>query len=307
MGFLYQGVWTDESHFPTDDDGHYVRPDSVFRRRPEVPFVPEPGRNHLYLAHACPWCHRTAIVRQLKGLQQAVDVSFVDPIMREGGWKFTDAAHSDPLFHSAFAHELYTRADPTYTGRVTVPILWDKQLGTIVCNESRDIVRMFDEAGTGPTLRPPPALAEEHDALADRIYNTVNNGVYRAGFATTQQAYATSYAALFETLDALAARLQDGRPHLMGDLLTEVDIFLFVTLVRFDAVYFGHFKCNRNRIEDEPALQGFLERLWARPAFRETTHLDEIQRHYYGSHQSLNPHGIVPCGPRLRILGGEAP
>jgi glutathionyl-hydroquinone reductase len=306
MGFLRDGVWSDESHFPTDERGRFVRSASAFRLRPDVPFVPEPGRNHLYLAHACPWCHRTAIVRSLKGLEPVVSVSYVAPLMLEGGWRFTDEAHHDPVHGSTFAHQLYTRADPHYTGRVTVPILWDRQADTIVCNESADIVRLFDDAGSGSSLRPAATgLAAEMDALAGRIYDTVNNGVYKCGFAVTQEAYEESFHALFATLDAVSARLASHGPFLMGAELAEIDVFLYVTLVRFDAVYFGHFKCNRSRIEDDPVLQGYLERLWSIPAFRNTTNFAEIKQHYYGSHRSLNPTGIVPVGPRLKLLRGR--
>ena len=300
MGYLREGVWTDDEHWPTDDGGRFVRGASQFRRRPEAPFVPEPGRNHLYLAHACPWCHRTAIARELKGLQDKVTVSFVSPLMREGGWRFDGQDYVDPLFGSAFAHQIYTRADPRYNGRVTVPILWDREADRLVCNESEDIVRMFDEAGPkSPALYPAHRRSEIDDTNAF-VYDAVNNGVYKCGFARTQEAYEEAYRALFEALDKLSARLA-GHPFLVGDTLTEADIRLYVTLVRFDVVYFGHFKCNRNRIEDDPVLQAYLERLYAMPAFGGTTRFDEIKRHYYGSHRNLNPSGIVPLGPRLHL------
>ena len=302
MGYLDQGVWTDTEHWPADSAGRFVRGAAQFRRREAFPFVPEAGRYHLTLAHACPWCHRTAIARALAGLEDVVSVSFVDPLMREGGWRFTDAEHHDPLFGATFVHEHYTRAAPTYTGRVTVPILWDRVADTIVCNESEDIVRMFDEVG-GTNLRP-AALADAIDAVNLRVYDAVNNGVYKCGFARSQGAYEEAWSALFAELDACSTRLRD-HDFLVGDELTEADIRLFVTLVRFDAVYFGHFKCNRNRIQDDVALQAYLERLWLIPAFRDTTRLDEIQKHYYGSHRNLNPSGIVPAGPRLRLLGGR--
>jgi putative glutathione S-transferase len=300
MGHLSNGVWSDDEQWSTDEGGRFVRGAAQFRRRASAPFVPETGRNHLYLAHACPWCHRTAIARELKGLQSVVSVSYVAPLMREGGWRFDGEAHTDPLFGAAFAHEIYTRADARYSGRVTVPILWDRKAGTIVCNESEDIVRMFDEAGTqGPKLYPERLRAEidEVDAL---MYEHVNNGVYECGFARSQSAYEEAFRSLFATLDRLSARLA-GHPYLVGDTLTEADIRLFVTLVRFDAVYFGHFKCNRNRIEDDPVLQAYLERLWGMPAFRDTTRFDEIKQHYYGSHRNINPSGIVPVGPRLHL------
>ncbi|MEQ1506250.1 MAG: glutathione S-transferase C-terminal domain-containing protein [Myxococcota bacterium] len=298
MGYLRDGTWVDDEHWSADADGRFQRDAARFRRRPEAPFVPDPGRNHLVLAHACPWCHRTAIARALKGLEDVVSVSFVDPLMREGGWRFT-ADRPDPLFGASYAHELYTRAAPGYSGRVTVPILWDRATNTIVCNESEDIVRLFDAVGSGPSLRPEP-LAAELDAINGRMYDAVNNGVYACGFARTQRAYEAAFAALFQALDALSERLRD-RAFLVGDQLTEADLRLYVTLVRFDAVYFGHFKCNRNRIEEDPVLQRYLERLYAIPAFGRTTDFAEIKQHYYGSHRNLNPSGIVPVGPRLRL------
>lgn len=303
MGYLREGVWTDDEHWPTDDAGRFIRGSALFRRRVEAPFVATAGRNHLYLAHACPWCHRTAIARELKGLQDVVTVSFVAPLMREGGWRFEAPDYTDPVFGAAFVHEVYTRADPRYNGRVTVPVLWDREAEAVVCNESEDIVRMFDEAGTrGPTLYP-AALRTEIDEINALVYDAVNNGVYKCGFARSQGAYEEAYRALFDTLDKLSTRLA-GHPFLVGDTLTEADIRLYVTLVRFDSVYYGHFKCNRNRIEDDPVLQAYLERLYTMPAFRDTTRFDEIKKHYYGSHRNLNPSGIVPVGPRLHLLEG---
>lgn len=302
MGYLEAGVWTDNEHWPTDSGGRFVRGAAQFRPRDGVPFVPEPGRNHLYLAHACPWCHRTAIARALAGLEDVVSVSFVDPLMREGGWRFTDEAHQDPLFGFTHAHQLYSRAAPTYSGRVTVPVLWDRVADTIVCNESEVIIRMFD--AVGDTKLRPVALAPEIDAVNHRVYDAVNNGVYKCGFARSQAAYEEAWNALFAELDTCSARLRD-HDFLVGDALTEADLRLFVTLVRFDAVYFGHFKCNRNRIQDDVPLQAYLERLWLIPAFRDTTRLDEVQHHYYASHRGVNPSGIVPAGPRLRLLGGR--
>jgi glutathionyl-hydroquinone reductase len=301
MGFLRDGVWTDDEHWPADEKGRFVRGRSQFRLRPEVPFVPEPGRNHLYLSHACPWCHRTAIARELEGLQSLVTVSFVSPLMLAGGWHF-DAGYEDPLFGASHVHELYTRADPHHDGRATVPILWDRVAGTIVSNESEDILRLFDEHGNGPDLYPEP-LRQQIDEVNALVYDAINNGVYKCGFARSQEAYDEAFRALFAALDRMSSRLA-GHPFLVGDTLTEADIRLYVTLARFDAVYNGHFKCNRNRIEDDPVLQGYLERLYAKRAFRDTTRIDEIQRHYYGSHRSVNPSGIVPLGPRLRFLEG---
>jgi glutathionyl-hydroquinone reductase len=294
VGHLFEGRWTDQENFPTDASGAFKRPDSQFRCSAVID--PRPGRYHLYLAHACPWCHRTAIARELKGLQDVISVSFVHPLLREGGWRFAEG-YEDPLFGSGYVHELYTRADAAYSGRVTVPVLWDRDQGTIACNESEDLLRLFDRIGSGPALFP-EALQDEIRSINATIYPGINNGVYRCGFARTQAAYEEAYALLFRTLDQVSARLAE-RPWLVGDQMTEADIRLYVTLVRFDAVYVGHFKCNRNRIMDDPVLQAWLERLYAIPAFRDTTRLDEIKLHYYGSHRGLNPTGIVPTGPRL--------
>jgi putative glutathione S-transferase len=295
LGFLMDGRWTTDQQWPTDAGGHFVRKAAQFREQlGSERFPREPGRYHLYLAHACPWCHRTAIARELLGLQSFLSVSFVEPLMLEQGWTFGHAT-PDPLYGSSYVHELYTRADPGYSGRATVPILWDKQAHTIVNNESADILRMLDDG----RLRP-AALAQEIDAVAGPIYEHVNNGVYRCGFAQTQSAYEAAFHSLFSTLDQLEARLTD-KQWLVGDQLTEADLRLFPTLVRFDAVYHYHFKCNRDRIAEMPALQAYLRRLYALAAFRDTTRMDEIKLHYYGSHRSINPTGIVPRGPRLAL------
>ncbi|MCA9493125.1 MAG: glutathione S-transferase C-terminal domain-containing protein [Myxococcales bacterium] len=298
MGYLLDGSWTDDEHWPTDADGRFTREAARFRI-PDGDLAVESGRYHLVLAHACPWCHRVAIARELKGLSDAISVSFVDPIMREGGWRFTDAEHSDPLYDSRFAHELYTRTDPRFTGRVTVPILWDRRQERIVCNESTDIVRIFDAAGSGPTLFP-EALQEEQQRWTDLIYERINNGVYRCGFARSQAAYEEAFRSLFDALATVSAHLA-GRSFLVGDALTAVDLYLFVTLVRFDAVYVGHFKCNLYRIRDDAVLRQWLRRMAEMPACRQTIVMDEIKRHYYGSHHNLNPSGIVPVGPELDL------
>jgi putative glutathione S-transferase len=292
LGFLIDGRWVTDQQWPTDTSGHFVRKPSQLREQLGTERFPrEPGRYHLYLAHACPWCHRVAIARELLGLQAFLSVSFVEPLMLENGWAFGKTT-PDPLYGSSFVHELYSRTDPGYSGRATVPILWDKKTQTAVNNESADILRMLDDG----RLRP-PALAQEIDEIAGPIYEHVNNGVYRCGFAQTQQAYEAAFHTLFATLDQLEARLTD-RQWLVGEQLTEADLRLFPTLIRFDAVYHYHFKCNRDRIGDMPALYAYLRRLYAIPAFRDTTHLDEIKLHYFGSHRSLNPTGIVPLGPR---------
>ncbi|MCB9685533.1 MAG: glutathione S-transferase C-terminal domain-containing protein [Alphaproteobacteria bacterium] len=298
MGYLLDGVWTDDEHWPTDEGGRFTREQARFRI-PDGGLELEPGRYHLVLAHACPWCHRVAIARELCGLADAVSVSFVDPIMREGGWRFTDEAHSDPLFGSAFAHELYTRTDRHFTGRVTVPILWDRRQERIVCNESTDIVRIFDGAGGGPTLFP-EALRADQERWTQLIYERINNGVYRCGFARTQAAYEEAFHSLFDALATVSAHLA-GRSFLVGDELTAVDLYLFVTLVRFDPVYVGHFKCNLYRIRDDAVLRSWLRTMAQIPAFQQTIVMDEIKRHYYGSHRNLNPSGIVPVGPELDL------
>lgn len=306
MGQLVRGDWVDERiDAGKDDKGHFVRQQAQFRRAIGDDFPPEAGRYHLYLATACPWCHRLDIARRLKGLEDVISVSYVHPLMREGGWRFVDGGHEDPLYGYDFVHQLYSRAAPDYTGRVTVPLLWDRQGDEPVSNESSEILRMFDH-GFGSLATDTHALyPEAHrgaiDRWNERIYETLNNGVYRCGFAHTQAAYEEAFGALFDTLDALEEHLE-GRAWLVGDAFTEADLRLFVTLVRFDAVYFGHFKCNRSRISDLPNLQGLLERVYGLPGVAETVHIDEIKRHYYGSHVSLNPKGIVPVGPALPWL-----
>ncbi len=279
--------------------------------------VPRRGRRyHLYVSLACPWAHRTLIVRKLKGLESLVDVSVVSWLMRENGWTF-DPAHGstgDRLDGLAFLHQRYTRDDPHYSGRVTVPLLWDKQAQKIVNNESADIVRIFNSAfdaiGANALDFYPEPLREEIERLNGRIYPAVNNGVYRAGFATRQDAYEEAFVQLFEELDYLEGLLGERR-YLAGEYLTEADIRLFTTLVRFDAVYHGHFKCNLRRIEDYPNLSGWLRELYQRPGIGETVDFEHIKGHYYASHRTINPTGIVPLGPRLdwraRQAGNDFP
>jgi len=308
VGYLDLGTWVTREQLPKDTQGRFARNKAAFRsfvtRDGSSGFRVEAGRYHLVLAHACPWCHRVAIVRALKGLQDVISVSFAHPLMRENGWAFTET-HPDPLFSARFAHQLYTRAAPGHSGRVTVPILWDRQTATIVNNESSELIRMltstFDELSSAPGLDLyPEALRAEIDAVNDLVYDSVNNGVYKCGFAGTQPAYNEAVRALFTALDTLEARLRD-QTYLVGDQLTEADIRLWVTLVRFDLVYVGHFKCNLRRIADYPALSRYLRRLYAMDAFRTTTQLDEIKLHYYASHRSVNPSGIVPIGPELML------
>lgn len=307
---LVNGKWV-ENWQPVqakDDKGGFVRQISGFRNwiTPDgsagptgsAGFKAETGRYHLYVALICPWASRTLIARKLKGLEDVVSLTVVEPEIGDQGWRF---ATPDPVNGAHYMHQIYTQADPAYTGRATVPVLWDKATGTIVSNESADIVRMFDsgfgELAAGPVLCPED-LRDQIDALNDRIYPRLNNGVYRAGFATTQLAYDEAFRDVFAQLDELEARLATGGPFLFGDRFTETDIRLFVTLVRFDAAYHGLFKCNLRRLADYPALSAYVARVIALPGVRETVSIDHIKRGYY-SIKALNPTGIVPLGPHL--------
>jgi len=313
---LVDGKWTAEWHpvQATDAKGGFVRQTSGFRSfvtpdgsagpTGEGGFKAEPGRYHLYVALICPWASRTLIARKLKGLEAAISVSVVEPMLTDEGWRFGDypGANHDTLNGATYLHEIYTRADPHYTGRATVPVLWDKQRGTIVNNESADIVRILN-SGFGALAHHaidlyPEALRPEIDALNAEIYPRLNNGVYRAGFATTQLAYEEAFRDVFGMLEVLEQRLRSGGPYLTGAQLTEADIRLFVTLVRFDAAYFGLFKCNLRRIADYPALSAFLARMLEVPGVRETVSIDHMKHGYY-SIKALNPGGIVPVGPDL--------
>jgi len=288
------------------DDGTFVRQDSTFRDwvradgRDGLPAAH--GRYHLYVAKACPWASRALIVRRLKRLEDAISVSFAHPLRDDRGWAFPGGPFSDDVNGFSFLAEAYERSDPGYDARHSVPVLWDKQEGRIVNNESADIIRMlnseFDEWGDPAVDLYPVQLRDEIDALNERIYETVNNGVYAAGFATSQEAYHRAFVDLFATLDALEERLGEQR-YLTGDRITEADWRLFVTLVRFDAVYYSHFKCNLRRIVDYPNLWGFTRELYQRPGIAETVDLDQIKAHYYGTHPSLNPSRIIPDGPAL--------
>ncbi|MBG5251204.1 glutathione S-transferase family protein [Pseudomonas aeruginosa] len=306
MGQLIDGRWHDQ-WYDTQKDGRFQHENAQRRHWLGEPAFPaEGGRYHLYVSLACPWAHRTLIVRKLKGLESLVDVSVVSWLMRENGWTF-DPAHGstgDRLDGLAFLHQRYTRDDPHYSGRVTVPLLWDKQAQKIVNNESADIVRIFNSAfdaiGANALDFYPEPLREEIERLNGRIYPAVNNGVYRAGFATRQDAYEEAFVQLFEELDYLEGLLGERR-YLAGEYLTEADIRLFTTLVRFDAVYHGHFKCNLRRIEDYPNLSGWLRELYQRPGIGETVDFEHIKGHYYASHRTINPTGIVPLGPRLDL------
>ena len=320
MGLLVDGMWRDR-WYDTGGDGKFKRQDAGFRRWLTADGSPGPngeeavpaerGRYHLYVSLACPWAHRTLIVRALKGIEDLLPVSVVHWRMRENGWEFDPkrdefgAATDDPVHGFNYAHQLYTKAKPDHTGRVTVPILWDKSDGTIVSNESSEIIRMLDGAFDGMGAREdvrlsPPELMDEIDAVNAPIYDAVNNGVYKAGFATKQDAYEEAFDALFNQLDVLEKRLSGSR-WLVGNRFTEADIRLFTTLVRFDAVYHGHFKCNRQRIADFEALGAYTRDIYQTPAIRETVNLQHIQHHYYGSHDTVNPHLIVPKGPELDL------
>lgn len=312
MGQLIDGRWQDQ-WYDTSKDGRFQRENAQRRNwvtadgQPgptgEGGFRAEAGRYHLYVSLACPWAHRTLIYRQLKGLESLIDVSVVSWLMLENGWTFDKAFGStgDKLEGLDFLHQRYTRDDPHYTGRVTVPVLWDKHEQRIVSNESAEIIRMFNTAFDGITgnkldLYPEP-LRAQIDELNERIYPAVNNGVYRAGFATTQDAYEEAFKTLFNELDWLEERLGEQR-YLAGEYLTEADVRLFTTLIRFDAVYHGHFKCNLRRLADYPNLSGWLRELYQLDGVAGTVDFQHIKHHYYGSHRTINPTGIVPLGPQ---------
>jgi putative glutathione S-transferase len=304
---LVEGEWKTESQLQ-DESGRFVRSTTSFRDRVTADgfsgFPAEAGRYHLYVAWACPWAHRAAIMRKLKGLEGAIGLSAVGSFMGEDGWAFYDepGVIPDPINGARYLREVYQKADPDYTGRVTTPVLWDKETGTIVNNESREIVRMldteFDALATTDADFYPEDLREEIDATIDAIYEPINNGVYRAGFATKQSAYDEAVTELFDALDHWEEVLS-GRRYLCGDRVTEADICMFPTLVRFDAVYHGHFKCNLRRIVDYPNLWGYLRDLYQLPGVAETVDMDHIKKHYYRSHESINPTRIVPKGPVL--------
>ncbi|NWN90951.1 glutathione S-transferase family protein [Marinobacter adhaerens] len=311
---LVNGVWKDnwQPVQAKDEQGRFIRQTSSFRNwvtRDGAPgptgtggFKAEPGRYHLYVAYICPWASRTLIARELKGLKDIIGVTVVNPRLTDQGWQFGGypGAQEDTLNGARYMHELYTRADPHISGRATVPVLWDKQAGTIVNNESADILRMLNSAFTdivdeGPDLYP-QALAEDIDSLNEYLYTDLNNGVYQAGFASSQVAYNEAYEKVFAALDAMESRLAAGGPFLFGDQLTETDVRLFVTLVRFDAAYHGLFKCNRNTLKAMPHLHGYMHRILALEGIADTVNLDHIKAGYY-SIKALNPSGIVPAGP----------
>ncbi|HLU77907.1 MAG TPA: glutathione S-transferase family protein [Burkholderiales bacterium] len=316
MGLLVDGKWHDQWYDTVGTGGRFIRSDAQFRNwiTPDGGagpsgaggFKAEAGRYHLYVSLACPWAHRTLIFRTLKGLEAMIGVSVVHPYMGEHGWHFEpgDGVVSDPVCSAKYLYELYLRAQPDYSGRVTVPVLWDLQRDTIVSNESAEIIRMFNTAfdaiGAKAGDYAPTALLPRIDALNAEIYDAVNNGVYKAGFATAQDVYEEEVRNLFACLDTLEARLEN-QPYLLGEQVTETDWRLFTTLIRFDAVYHGHFKCNLRRLVDYPRLWRYTRRLYHWPGVAATVNFDHIKQHYYRSHPTINPNGVVPLGPELDL------
>lgn len=314
MGLLQDGHWVDQWYNTKETNGHFVRKAPQFRSwiTPDgsagpsgvAGFKAEAGRYHLYVSLACPWAHRAVILRTLKGLENMISVSVVHWYMADKGWTFQagDGVISDSVNNADYMYEIYTKAMPDYSGRVTVPVLWDTKTNTIVSNESSEIIRMFnaafDQIGARSGDYYPEAKRTEIDAINARIYETVNNGVYKAGFATTQSAYEDAVVPLFETLDWIDSRLATQR-YLTGDAITEADWRLFTTLVRFDPVYVGHFKCNTRRIADYPNLSGYLRDLYQQPDIAGTVNMEHIKNHYYASHESINPSRVVPSGPAI--------
>ena len=325
MNMLVDGEWRTDAYETTDESGAFERQETPFRDwvedDPDAQFQPEAGRYHLYVSAACPWAHRTLITRSLLGLEDAISVSVVDPYRGEDGWQFTpekDGCTRDHVHNADYLRELYVRADPEATCRVTVPVLWDREEDTIVNNESREIMRMFttvfDEVASRDVDLYPEGYREEVDRVLEAIYEPINNGVYRAGFATKQEPYDEAVTELFEALDHWEAVLGNQR-YLAGDCLTEADIAMFTTLVRFDQVYHTHFMCNRQYIREYDNLWPYLRDLYGTAGFGETVHMDHIKEHYYTTHPEVNPHRIVARGPDLEFdaphdrgrLPGEPP
>jgi len=315
MGLLVDGIWKDQWYSTKDSGGKFVRNAAQFRNwitkdgsagsSGSDGFKAEAGRYHLYASYACPWVHRVLIFMALKGLEDMIDISFVHWYMADNGWTFAedeDGIVGDKLHNLTYAYEVYTKADPNYSGRVTVPILWDKKQNTIVSNESSEIIRMFnsefDDLGAKEGDYYPEDKRVEIDALNDRIYDTLNNGVYKCGFSTTQEAYDAAIHPLFETLDFLEDILAKSR-FLIGDTPMEADWRLFPTLMRFDMVYVGHFKCNKKMLKEYPNLWAYTRDLYQWPGIKGTANFAHAKKHYYGSHQTVNPHLIVPAGPEL--------
>lgn len=314
MGLLVDGQWVDQWYDTKKTGGRFVRTQTQFRNwitadgsagpTGQAGYKAEANRYHLYVSLACPWASRTLMIRTLKGLEDMISISVVHPLMLEYGWTFEEGEGviGDPIFQARYLHEIYTAVKPDYTGRVTVPVLFDKKTKTIVNNESSEIIRMlntaFDGLGAKPGNYVPDQWLEEIDAVNDFVYHRINNGVYKAGFATKQEVYEEEVATLFAALDQMEERLA-GQDYLVGNRLTEADIRLFTTLVRFDAVYFGHFKCNLKPLTAYPNLWAYTKRIYQLPGMAQTVNFDHIKRHYYGSHKTINPTGVIPMGPTL--------
>lgn len=313
MGLLVDGVWHDEWYNTEDNDGKFIREDAQFRDwiSKDGKFQPEAGRYHLYVCLACPWASRCLMMRKLKGLEEIISLSVVNPVMLEHGWTFEDGPGviADPIIDADYMHEIYTHVDPTYSGRVTVPVLYDKKTDTIVNNESSDIIRMmntaFDEIGTTPGDYYPADLRDEINDINDYVYDHVNNGVYKAGFATEQQVYEKEAQNVDDALAKLNDRLEH-QDYLVGDQLTEADIRLFTTLIRFEHVYFGHFKCNLHHLTEYPHLWEYTKRIYNYENLADTVDFDHIQTHYYKSHTMINPNQIIPAGPDLDLSVSES-
>ncbi|MCH8491755.1 MAG: glutathione S-transferase family protein [Idiomarina sp.] len=316
MGLLVDGQWQDKWYDTSKSGGRFERSEAQFRNWVTADgsagptgsggFKAESGRYHLYVSFACPWAHRTLIFRKLKGLEEHITFSAVAPEMLANGWEFrTGTELADPLYDLEFMHQIYTKANPDYSGRVTVPVLWDKQQQTVVSNESADIIRMLNSAFNELTGNQedyyPEQLRAAIDEVNDLVYDNVNNGVYKSGFATSQAAYEEAFTSLFAALDKLEQTLAGSR-YLTGSTLTEADWRLFTTLVRFDAVYVGHFKCNQKRIVDYPNLWGFVRDLYQVEGVAETVNMYHIKTHYYVSHDMINPTGVVPKGPEIDFM-----
>ena len=314
MGLLVDGQWVDQWYDTKKTGGRFVRTQTQFRNwitadgsagpTGQAGYKAETDRYHLYVSLACPWASRTLMIRTLKGLEDMISISVVHPLMLEHGWTFEEGEGviGDPIFQARYLHEVYTAVKPDYTGRVTVPVLFDKKTKTIVNNESSEIIRMlntaFDGLGAKPGNYVPDQWLEEIDAVNDFVYHRINNGVYKAGFATKQEVYEEEVASLFAALDQMEERLA-GQDYLVGNRLTEADIRLFTTLVRFDTVYFGHFKCNLKPLTAYPKLWAYTKRIYQLPGIAQTVNFDHIKRHYYGSHKTINPTGVIPMGPTL--------
>ena len=320
MGLLQDGKWVDQWYDTESTGGRFIRKLPQFRSwitadgaagpTGDAGFKAEADRYHLYVSLACPWAHRTLIYRSLKGLEDMMPVSVVHWYMADNGWTFQpgDGVVADPLHNAEFMHQIYTAAMPDYSGRVTVPVLWDKKTNTIVSNESPEIIRMFNSAFDAVGAKAgdyyPEELRAEIDAINNRVYESLNNGVYKCGFATTQEAYEEAIEPLFATLEWLENRLSLKR-YLTGSTITEADWRLFTTLVRFDPVYVGHFKCNLKRIVDYPNLSGYVRDLYQQPGVSDTVNMQHIKDHYYTSHESINPSRVVPKGPEVNFMAAH--